>query len=99
MLEGKEGIFRRNMMGKRVNYAARSVIAPDPYININEIGIPMIFAKKLTYPEPVSDLNYLKLKQAVKNGPDIHPGYLLLILFRIYIHFCYDKAFEDFYCC
>lgn len=98
MLEGKEGVFRMNMMGKRVNYAARSVIAPDPYININEIGIPMIFAKKLTYPEPVSDWNYLKLKQAIKNGPDIHPGYLLLILFRIYVILCFDKAFEDFYC-
>lgn len=47
----KEGLFRQNIMGKRVNYAGRSVISPDPYLQTNEIGIPSIFAKKLTYPE------------------------------------------------
>ena len=31
-LEKKEGLFRKNMMGKRVNFACRSVISPDPYI-------------------------------------------------------------------
>lgn len=40
------------MMGKRVNYSARSVISPDPSLNTNEIGIPLYFAQKLTYPEP-----------------------------------------------
>ena len=30
------------MMGKRVNYACRSVISPDPYMNVNEIGIPEV---------------------------------------------------------
>lgn len=40
-----------NMMGKRVNYACRSVISPDPYIAVNEIGIPPYFATRLTYPE------------------------------------------------
>ncbi|KAI5304381.1 hypothetical protein KEM56_006555 [Ascosphaera pollenicola] len=73
-LEKKEGLFRKNMMGKRVNFAARSVISPDPNIETNEIGIPLVFAKKLTYPEPVTDHNYYKLKQAVINGPDIYPG-------------------------
>lgn len=68
-----------NMMGKRVNFAARSVISPDPYINVNEIGIPMVFAKKLTYPEPVNQFNYEKLRLAVKNGPEVHPGYILMI--------------------
>lgn len=42
ILEKKEGLFRKNMMGKRVDYAARSVISPDPYINMDEIGIPMV---------------------------------------------------------
>ncbi|KAI5291409.1 hypothetical protein KEM54_004944 [Ascosphaera aggregata] len=73
-LEKKEGLFRKNMMGKRVNFAARSVISPDPNIETNEIGIPLVFAKKLTYPEPVTDHNYYKLKQAVINGPDVYPG-------------------------
>ncbi|XP_058291291.1 DNA-directed RNA polymerase I subunit RPA1-like isoform X2 [Hylobates moloch] len=42
ILEKKEGLFRKHMMGKRVDYAARSVICPDMYINTNEIGIPML---------------------------------------------------------
>ena len=55
-LEKKEGLFRKHMMGKRVNFAARSVISPDPNIATNEIGIPVRFASKLTYPEPVRTL-------------------------------------------
>ncbi|CAK9157192.1 unnamed protein product [Ilex paraguariensis] len=51
LLEKKEGIFRQKMMGKRVNYACRSVISPDPYLAVNEIGIPPYFALRLTYPE------------------------------------------------
>ncbi len=53
LLEHKEGLFRMYMMGKRVNYAARSVISPDPFIGTDQIGVPVRFAKKLTYPEPV----------------------------------------------
>ncbi|KAF9653451.1 beta and beta-prime subunits of DNA dependent RNA-polymerase [Thelephora ganbajun] len=73
-LEKKEGLFRKNMMGKRVNYAARSVISPDVNIEPNEIGIPPVFARKLTYPEPVIPANLEKLRQAVINGPDHYPG-------------------------
>lgn len=48
VLEKKEGLFRKNMMGKRVNYAARSVISPDPYIGAGEIGVPPYFAKVMS---------------------------------------------------
>lgn len=51
LLEKKEGIFRQKMMGKRVNFACRSVISPDPYLSVNEIGVPPYFALRLTYPE------------------------------------------------
>lgn len=44
ILEKKDGLFRKHMMGKRVDYAARSVICPDMYISTNEIGIPMVCA-------------------------------------------------------
>ncbi|PKY08955.1 beta and beta-prime subunits of DNA dependent RNA-polymerase [Aspergillus campestris IBT 28561] len=74
ILEKKEGLFRKNMMGKRVNFAARSVISPDPNIETNEIGVPLVFAKKLTYPEPVTNHNFWEMKQAVINGPDKYPG-------------------------
>jgi len=74
LLERKEGLFRKHMMGKRVNFAARSVISPDPFIETTEIGVPMVFAKRLTYPEPVTAFNVKELRQAVINGPNKHPG-------------------------
>ncbi|KAI9764013.1 MAG: hypothetical protein M1835_007679 [Candelina submexicana] len=74
LLERKDGLFRKNMMGKRVNFAARSVISPDPNIETNEIGVPPVFAKKLTYPEPVTNHNFYDLKEAVLNGVDKWPG-------------------------
>ena len=73
-LEKKEGIFRKNMMGKRVNFAARSVISPDPNIETNEIGVPPVFAKTLTYAEPVTNHNFYELKEAVLNGAEKWPG-------------------------
>ena len=73
-LEKKEGLFRKNMMGKRVNFAARSVISPDPNIETNEIGVPPVFARKLTYPEPVTSHNFKDMQQAVINGCDKWPG-------------------------
>ncbi|KAI3632983.1 hypothetical protein MIR68_009058 [Amoeboaphelidium protococcarum] len=74
ILEKKEGLFRKNMMGKRVNFAARSVISPDPMIQTSEIGIPMVFARKLTYPEPVTPFNMQELRKAIINGPNTYPG-------------------------
>ncbi|KAF9107262.1 hypothetical protein BGX29_006781 [Mortierella sp. GBA35] len=73
-LEKKEGLFRKHMMGKRVNYAARSVISPDVNIETNEIGIPPVFATKLTYPEPVTHYNVKEMRRAVINGPTKWPG-------------------------
>ena len=78
LLEKKEGLFRKHMMGKRVNYAGRSVISPDVYIGTDELGVPEIFAKKLTYPQPVNAANFWEMKQLVLNGPDIYPGACLV---------------------
>jgi len=74
LLEKKEGIFRKHMMGKRVNYSCRSVISPDPYIGTNEIGLPLYFAEVLTYPTPVTDLNVSEMRKLVIRGPKNHPG-------------------------
>ncbi|XP_034738937.1 DNA-directed RNA polymerase I subunit RPA1 isoform X2 [Etheostoma cragini] len=79
ILEKKDGLFRKHMMGKRVDFAARSVICPDMYIGTNEIGIPMVFATKLTYPQPVTPWNVKELRQAVINGPNVHPGASMVI--------------------
>ena len=74
ILERKEGLFRKNMMGKRVDYACRSVISPDPYVGANEIGLPRYFATVLTYPTPVTDLNFKEMRVLVERGTDFYPG-------------------------
>lgn len=74
IIEKKEGLFRKHMMGKRVNYSARSVISPDPYIGSSEIGVPLRFAKKLTYPQPVTSWNVDEMRQLIINGAEVHPG-------------------------
>ncbi|XP_073968760.1 RNA polymerase I subunit RpI1 isoform X2 [Rhodnius prolixus] len=74
IIEKKEGIIRMNMMGKRVNFAARTVITPDPNLNVDEVGVPEVFAMKLTFPVPVTMWNVADLRNLVKNGPNIYPG-------------------------
>ncbi len=61
-------------MGKHVDFACRSVISPDPYIGTNEIGIPLYFAKTLTYPTPVTDMNNAEMRLLVERGVDEYPG-------------------------
>lgn len=68
ILERKEGLFRQNLMGKRVNYAARSVISPDPYIRNDEIGVPVKFARTLTYPQPVTAWNVVRVCVRARAG-------------------------------
>jgi DNA-directed RNA polymerase I subunit RPA1 len=74
LLERKDGIFRKHMMGKRVNHACRSVISPDPYIGVNEIGLPRYFAETLTYPTPVTDINIGEMRELVERGAFNYPG-------------------------
>ena len=73
-LKAKQGRVRGNLMGKRVDFSARSVITPDPNIGINELGVPLKIAKNLTYPEIVTKFNYNQLSEYVKNGYDTYPG-------------------------
>ena len=73
-LKGKEGRFRSNLSGKRVNFSARTVISPDPNISINEVGVPEMIAKEVTVPTYVNEWNINKMKEHVLNGPNKHPG-------------------------
>ncbi|PPQ95505.1 hypothetical protein CVT26_008533 [Gymnopilus dilepis] len=73
-LKGKQGRFRGNLSGKRVDFSGRTVISPDPNLRIDEVAVPERVAKILTYPERVTAHNINKLRQAVRNGPDVHPG-------------------------
>ena len=73
-LKGKEGRFRSNLAGNRVNCSARTVISPDPNISINEVGVPEMIAKEVTVPAYVNEWNMDEMKQYIENGPEIHPG-------------------------
>ncbi|CAL4060940.1 unnamed protein product [Meganyctiphanes norvegica] len=74
VIEKKEGLFRSNLMGKRVNFSARSVAAPDPFLSVDEIGVPLDFAIGLSYPAPVTPWNVDYLRNLVINGPHVYPG-------------------------
>jgi DNA-directed RNA polymerase subunit A' len=68
-LKGKDGRFRSNLSGKRVNFSARTVISPDPLLSINEVGIPVEVARALTVPLEVTPHNQEIAKGLVKRGP------------------------------
>ena len=65
-LKGKEGRFRSNLSGKRVNFSARTVISPDPNLSINEIGVPINIARELTIPVKVTSHNIEWCKNLIK---------------------------------
>ena len=70
----KTGRVRGNLMGKRVDFSARSVITPDANIELDELGVPEEIAINLTFPEIVSPYNRERLMGYIQNGPDKHPG-------------------------
>lgn len=73
-LKGKEGRIRGNLMGKRVDFSARTVITPDPNLSLDEVGVPRSIARTLTIPEAVTPFNIERLQGFVNNGPSEHPG-------------------------
>ena len=73
-LKGKTGLVRGNLMGKRVDFSARTVITPEPNIEIGELGVPKKIAENLTYPEIVNQFNIKKLQKLIENNPSEYPG-------------------------
>lgn len=73
-LKGKQGRFRGNLSGKRVDFSGRTVISPDPNLKVDEVAVPERVAKILTYPERVFEHNIESLRKAVLNGCNTHPG-------------------------
>lgn len=73
-LKGKQGRFRGNLSGKRVDFSGRTVISPDPNLSIEQVAVPILVAKNLTYPEKVSRYNMEKLQKLVRNGTKVYPG-------------------------
>ena len=77
-INSKNGRIRGNLMGKRVDFSARSVITGDPNISICQLGVPMKIVKNLTKPVIVNDRNRDFLIKLIKNGPDQYPGAKIL---------------------
>ncbi len=73
-LKGKEGRFRGSLSGKRVNFSARTVISPDPNLDIDEVGVPMEIVKEMTITTNITPQNIKECKEYVRRGPDRHPG-------------------------
>jgi len=94
-LKGKEGRFRSNLSGKRVDFSARTVISPDPNLSIDEVGVPQEIAMRLTYPEVVTEWNIDELRRLVENGPSTYPGALYVVRpdgKRIRLEFVLDRS-------
>jgi DNA-directed RNA polymerase II subunit RPB1 len=73
-LRGKEGRMRGNLMGKRVDFSARTVITPDPNLQLDQLGVPRMIAGNLTIPERVTSHNLQEMRKLVENGPTTWPG-------------------------
>ena len=77
-LNSKNGRIRGNLMGKRVDFSARSVITGDPNLSIRQLGVPLKIAKNITKPITVNDRNREFLLKLIENGPDVYPGAKIL---------------------
>lgn len=77
-INSKNGRIRGNLMGKRTDFSARSVITGDPNISICQLGVPMKIAKNLTKPVIVNDRNRHFLMKLIENGPEQYPGAKIL---------------------
>jgi len=73
-LGAKTGRVRGNLMGKRVDFSARSVITPDANIDLDELGVPEEIARNLTFPEVVTGYDRDRLMTYIRNGPGKYPG-------------------------
>ena len=92
-LKGKSGRFRQNLMGKRVDFTGRTVISPDPNLKIDQVGIPELMARMITYPSRVTKYNINELRRAVLNGNDNYPGanYIETTTAKIFLSFTNKK--------
>jgi DNA-directed RNA polymerase subunit A' len=93
-LKGKEGRFRSNLSGKRVDFSARTVVSPDPNLDINEVGVPLEVAMRLSVPEKITEWNIEEMRKLVNNGPEKYPGALYIIRpdgKRIRLEFVVDR--------
>jgi DNA-directed RNA polymerase subunit beta' len=68
MLKGKQGRFRQNLLGKRVDYSGRSVIDVGPFLKMNQMGLPRPMAIELFRPFIMKELTTRNLAGNVKSA-------------------------------
>ena len=73
-LKGKQGRFRKNALGKRVRVTCRSTIVGDVSIRVDEVGMPLSFARTVQIEETVQAYNKKRLLEFVYNGTKKYPG-------------------------
>jgi DNA-directed RNA polymerase II subunit RPB1 len=93
-MKKKEGRIRGNLNGKRVDQSARSVITPDPYISIDELGVPIKVAINITFPEIVNKYNIEHMRKLIMNGSDHWPGAKYIKKPNTTINLKYSKDLE-----
>lgn len=71
MIEGKQGRFRQNLLGKRVDYSGRSVIIVGPHLHLNQCGLPYEMAIELFLPFLIHKIFFLKLAGSIKTAKKI----------------------------
>jgi len=94
-MKKKEGRIRGNLNGKRVDQSARSVITPDPYISIDELGVPIKVAINITFPEIVNKYNIEHMRKLIMNGSDNWPGAKYIKKQNTTINLKYSKDLEN----
>ncbi|KAI5307518.1 hypothetical protein KEM55_008081, partial [Ascosphaera atra] len=98
-LKGKQGRFRGNLSGKRVDFSGRTVISPDPNLRVDEVAVPELVAKNMTYPERVTRYNKEKLQQRIRNGTHTWPGANYLVkkgqTFKVFLKYGNLKLMAD----
>ncbi|MGB8226414.1 MAG: DNA-directed RNA polymerase subunit beta', partial [Sedimentisphaerales bacterium] len=68
MIKGKQGRFRENLLGKRVDYSARSVIVVGPYLKLHQCGLPKKIALELFQPFIIRELKERGLADTIKSA-------------------------------
>ena len=67
-IQGKKGRFRQNLLGKRVNYSARSVIIVEPKLKLYECGLPFDISVELFQPFIIQKLIQLQLTKNIRTA-------------------------------
>jgi DNA-directed RNA polymerase II subunit RPB1 len=67
-IQGKDGFIRRDMMGKRANFTARTVVSPDPTLKFGQVRVPRVFQRNLTTSVVVNQLNIDELNTLLNQG-------------------------------